>query len=51
MSTTYSAEKAEITLALARAFLDQGHEQMARDLITKLINDGMKDEPIQSNRY
>jgi len=50
MATTNSAEKTEITLALAKTFMEQGHEQMARDLITKLIEGGLEDEPIQSNR-
>jgi hypothetical protein len=36
-------EKTEISLALAKAFMDQGHEDMARSIITKLIQDGLED--------
>ena len=34
-------EKTEISLALAKSFLDQGHEDMARSIITKLIKEGL----------
>lgn len=36
-------EKTEISLALAKSFLDQGHEEMARSIISKLINDGISE--------
>ena len=38
---TKNQELTEISLALAKSFLDQGHEDMARSIITKLINDGL----------
>jgi len=37
-------EKTTISLALAKSFLDQGHEEMARAIITKLIKDAGLDE-------
>lgn len=31
-------------LELAQAFLENGHEHIARDIITKLINDGLGED-------
>ena len=31
-------------LELAQAFLENGHENIARDIITKLINDGLGED-------
>lgn len=37
-------EKTEISLALAKSFLEQGHEDMARSIINKLITDGLQEK-------
>ena len=37
-------EKTEISLSLAKAFLDHGHEGIAKGIITKLINDQIEEE-------
>ena len=35
-------ELTKFKLELARAWIQNGHEDMARSIITKLINDGME---------
>jgi len=45
----YTYTKTEIMIAMAKAFIDQGDEDKARSLITKIVEDGLKDESIQSN--
>ena len=36
-------EKTDLALQLAAAWLKNGHEDMARAIITKLINDGLNE--------
>lgn len=36
--------KIDFQLSLAKAWLDNGQEQLARDIISKIINDGLAEE-------
>jgi Tfp pilus assembly protein FimV len=37
-------DKIDFQLSLAKAWLENGHESMARDIISKIINDGLAEE-------
>jgi hypothetical protein len=37
-------DKIDFQLSLAKAWLENGQEQLARDIISKIINDGLAEE-------